>query len=98
MDINQLTRIFCDIYDFCKEFQLYAKHSLLSEQENSKRGPAAYLHDSEIMTILVAFQFSGYRNFKTFYTGHVAQFWKSAFPNLPSYNRFVEIIGTQMTR
>ncbi len=61
-------------------------------QLTNKRGPEGYLHDSEIMTILVAFQFSGYRNFKYFYTGYVAQFWKSAFPKLPTYNRFVEIM------
>jgi len=92
MDIDQLTRIFCEIYDFCNEFQQYTEHTLLEDHKTSKRGPSGYLHDSEIMTIVIAFQSSGYRNFKTFYTGYVAQFWKSAFPKLPSYNRFVEIM------
>jgi hypothetical protein len=92
MDIGQLTRIFCDVDDFCKEFQQHTEHAFLLGCETTKKGPAAYLQDSEIMTILIAFQFIGYRNFKTFYTSYVAQFWKSAFPKLPSYNRFVEIM------
>ena len=29
MDINQLTRIFCDIDDFCKELNEYMQNKLL---------------------------------------------------------------------
>jgi len=44
------------------------------------------------MTILIAFQSSGYRNFKTFYTSFLANYWKRAFPKLPSYPRFIDIL------
>jgi len=64
MDIDQLTRIFCEIDDFCNEFQQYVEHTFLPGEKNSRRGPSGYLHDSEIMTIVVAVQFSGYRTFK----------------------------------
>ena len=33
----------------------------------------------------------GYRNFKTFYTGFLQIYWKQYFPQLPSYQRFVEL-------
>ena len=47
---------------------------------------------SEIMTILIMFHLSGYRTFKWYYKKHVMQHQKKDFPNLVSYNRFVEIM------
>jgi hypothetical protein len=35
---------------------------------------------SEVMTIIILFQQSGYRNFKTFYTAHVCQHLRREFP------------------
>jgi len=45
---------------------------------------------SETLTILIAFHSSAYRNFKSFYTHRVCVHWRSAFPGLVSYHRFVE--------
>ena len=65
MDINQLTAIFCQIDDFCKQIERYQQEKLLpSPKQHKPRGPKGSLSDSEIMTILVFFQASGYRNFK----------------------------------
>lgn len=47
---------------------------------------------SEIMTILIAFQTSGYRNFKVYYLNWVCRYWAKAFPNVVSYCRFVQLI------
>ncbi len=47
---------------------------------------------SEVMTIVIAFHGSGFRTFKEFYTLQVLPHWKKAFPNLVSYNRFVELM------
>jgi hypothetical protein len=47
---------------------------------------------SEIMTIVIAFHGSGYRTFKDFYTLQVKPHWQKAFPQLLSYNRFVEVM------
>ena len=33
---------------------------------------------------------SGYKNFKTFYLELVSLYWQEAFPDLVSYNRFIE--------
>jgi len=95
MDINQLTRIFCDIDDFCKELNGYMQNKLLPSPNGSsvRRGPASYLSDSEIMTILIFFQSSSFRNFKHFYTGFLCVYWEKEFPILPSYNRFIEIMS-----
>jgi hypothetical protein len=45
------------------------------------------------MTILIFFQSSSFRNFKHFYNDFLCVYWKKAFPTLPSYNRFIEIMN-----
>ena len=44
------------------------------------------------MTIIIAFHMSNHRDFKNFYTGYLARFYKSDFPNLLSYTRFLEVM------
>jgi len=44
------------------------------------------------MTIIIYFHTSRYRDFKTYYTQYVMEHLRSEFPNLVSYNRFVEIM------
>jgi hypothetical protein len=51
---------------------------------------------SEVMTIVIAFHGSGYKTFKEFYTLQVQPHWNKAFPNLVSYNRFVELMPWSM--
>jgi Transposase DDE domain len=92
MDTNQLTRIFCQIDDFCKEFNTYSSNKLLSSPK-TRPGPEGCLVESEIMTILIFFQSSGWRNFKNFYISFLNIYWKKEFPKLPSYNRFIEIMN-----
>ena len=70
MDMShQLTTIFCEIDDFCKELDNYVQHRLLPGSVKRPRGPACLLSISEIMTILVMFQMVRFRDFKTFYEG-----------------------------
>lgn len=93
LDTNTLTHLFCCVDDFCQQFLPQWRKTLLSiPGKHSKRNRARSLCESEIMTILIAFHHSGYRNFKTFYLSYVVPFLKDAFPNLVSYNRFVEFI------
>ena len=82
--------IFCDVDDFCKAYEEYCMHSLMMEK--TKIVPRTRMALSEIMTILIMFHLSGYRTFKWYYQKHVMQHQKKDFPNLVSYNRFVEIM------
>ena len=85
-----LHELFTDIDDFCNEFVPSQKTNRLPDDVDvKKRNRKKSLCESEIMTIVIQFQMSGYRTFKWFYLKHVMVFWRSAFPNLPSYNRFV---------
>ena len=89
----QLLSIFCEIDDFCKEADENLPQRQLETPTRSKRGPSCRLAVSEIMTIQILFQMMGYRNFKTFYTCFLQQYWKHYFPKLPSYQRFTKLIN-----
>ncbi len=81
--------IFCDIDDFCLLFEPLWKRQLL---ETRQRDRASALCLSEVMTIIVLFHASSYRNFKAYYTEYVLKHMGWAFPRLTSYNRFVELM------
>ena len=90
---HQLTSIFCEIDDFCKELNKNISQPLLTSPTKGNRGPECCLSISEIMAIQIFFQMIGYRNFKTFYTAFLQIYWKKYFPKLPSYQRFVELMS-----
>jgi hypothetical protein len=81
--------VFCQIDDFCNEFEPRFNQMLLSDGNRQRNKPGA-MRLSEVMTILVMFHLSGYRNLQTFYNGFVCQYWREEFPHLSSYTRFVE--------
>jgi hypothetical protein len=86
-----LLEIFCDVHDFMMIFDRWLKEHALT-QSPSPRGRKATLSMSEVMTILITFHQSHYRDFKSFYLKHVCQHLRSEFPNLVSYSRFVDLI------
>jgi transposase len=89
--MDSLLEMFCDVDDFCKEFlPVWNRQLLLSGQMQRQR--ARSLTISEIMTILIAFHQSHYRDFKAYYCEQVLKNWRAEFPGLVSYTRFVEYI------
>ena len=88
-----LTELFCNIDDFWKSFEpLWKERQIAMGKQGGKR--KASLSASEVMTIVVSFHTCGYRNFKTFYSGHLLKYHRRKFPGLPSYNRFLELKQT----
>jgi len=85
-----LTTLFCSVDDFCQEFVPQWNKAQLDQPGKRKRQRS--LSESEIMTILIAFHQSHYRDFKAFYLLHVCPQWYKAFPKLVSYTRFIEYI------
>ena len=89
---DKITEIFCAVDEFCKEFDKQIdKKSLMSSDGKRRRYRKASLSDSEIMTILIVFQFGSFRNFKHYYQFFIKQHLRSDFPDAVSYNRFVEL-------
>lgn len=86
----EFTRLFVDVDDCWKAFEkIFAKH--LIEDGTRKRNRQGNLCISEIMTILIAFQTSGFRTFKNFYLYLLAHH-RHDFPDLVSYTRFTYLI------
>ena len=81
--------VFFDIDEFCKVFEpVWNSHLLARELKSRNRQRSLSL--SEVITILILFHSSGYRNFKQFYLAFVCRHLRAEFPHLVSYNRFVE--------
>ena len=84
--------LFCEIDDFFLALMKHqVEYSLQETEPPETRGRPRSLHPSEIMTILIHFHQSSYRSFKDYYQRHVCVYLRWAFPNLLSYNRFVEV-------
>jgi len=91
---DSLLALFCSVDDFCQiHLPLLQAHCLPAK---GKRNRARSLCQSEIITLLIAFQQSHFRDFKAFYLGFVCQFWRAAFPKLVSYNRFIEYVPSTL--
>ncbi len=84
-----LEELFCCVDDFCQAFEPQWERQLLSNGLQRRRRPRS-LCLSEIMTILIGFHQSYYRNFKAYYQELVHPHFQADFPGLVSYGRFVE--------
>jgi len=89
--MDNLTELYCLMDDFCKEFEP-ALHARLLADGKRKRQRACSLSLAELMTLVVLFHQIRYRQFKMFYLHHVQAHLRSEFPNLPSYQRCVELL------
>jgi transposase len=89
--MDSLLELFCDVDDFCQKFEPFWNQQRLASGDK-KRQRARSLTISEIMTILIAFHQSHYRDFKAYYREQVSKNWHKEFPGLVSYTRFVEYI------
>ena len=85
-----IVSLFCEIDDFFLSLEKYiAEHCLPTSETPESRGRPRSLHTSEVMTIVVAFHQSGYRTLKHYYQKQVCHYWRSEFPNVVNYNRFL---------
>ena len=86
-----LTELFCEVDDFCTVFEPIWHRQLLTAgfRQRHRSGRLAL---SEVMTLMIHFHQSAYRDFKHYYEHHVKVRLRAAFPKLVSYTRFVELI------
>lgn len=89
---DKITEIFCLADEFCSFFNNELQKSLLQQPSNIKRrNRKSSLSQAEVITILIIFHLKGYRCLKHFYLDCVCKNMQGLFPNLVSYNRFVEL-------
>ena len=79
----KLDELFYDIDDFCLVFEPQFISKLMSSS-GKKRLKITKLSLSEIMTIIVYFHHSSYRDFKHYYLQQILEYHQPDFPNLVS--------------
>ena len=85
---SKVTEVFCIVDEFCKEYSELVDKSLIG---NKAKRPSI-MSQSEVITIAIIFQLSGFRTFKHFYVFYVKTHMKEDFPETVSYNRFTELM------
>ncbi len=89
----KVTEIFCMADDFCKFFDAMMAKYTIKEQKKREYHRNGTLSKAEVMVIMILFHNSGYRCLKHFYLEHVCRQLRHLFPEVVSYNRFVELRG-----
>jgi len=92
---DKITEIFCSIDDFTLIFESSLKKGIISSVKKVRKRKFK-MSKGEIMTITVLFHLSGFRNFKHYYLFYVQKHLKSEFPETVLYNRFVELMQSNM--
>lgn len=82
-----LTTLFCTVHDFWKNFEPIWNTSIIGLPP--KRKPSLCM--SEVITILVLFHISKYREFKRFYLYEICTHLRKEFPRAPSYTQFLAL-------
>lgn len=85
---NKLIEIFIDVDDFCKSLSDFLKDKPYEAPSFCGR-----MRDSEVITILIFYQYSGYKCFQYYYTEMVEKDLKTYFPQQVSYKRFLSIMS-----
>jgi Transposase DDE domain len=88
----ELEKLFCEIDDFCVIFEENFKSKVIASQKQ-QRQKKSQLCLSEVMTIIIYFHHSSYRNFKSYYQENLVKYHQKEFPRLGSYNRFIELMS-----
>ncbi|WP_104399763.1 IS982 family transposase [Vibrio penaeicida] len=89
--MNNLDAIFIDVDDFCQAF-LPAWEKRLIASGTKQRNKPSRLSVSEVMTLVISFHQSGFRDFKTYYTQFVCRYLTKEFPTLVSYTRRLKLM------
>ncbi|PCS21385.1 hypothetical protein [Candidatus Enterovibrio escicola] len=81
--MNKLYAICGDVDDFYQTFLLAWKKHLISSSIKQRNKPFCFFV-SEVLTIVIAFHQSGYRDLKTYYIHFVCHYLLNKFPKLIS--------------
>ena len=88
---DKVTEIFCMADDFCKFYDAMMAKYTIKEAKTRVYHRDMTLSKAEVMVIMILFHGSGYRCLKHFYLNEVCVNLRHLFPQVVSYNRFVEL-------
>lgn len=88
---RDITELYLFVDDFSKAADQYFQSRHLSNRQACHPTRVPELSIGEVLTILLLFHQSPCKNFKYFYKGYLAIFYREEFPKLCSYQRFIEL-------
>ena len=88
---DKVTELFCMADNFCKFFDAMMEKYTLQSDKKRRYHRDSTMSKAEIMLIIILFHDSGYRCLKHFYLEKVYKHLRHLFPEVVSYNRFVEL-------
>ena len=88
--LKETPEIICIADDFCKFWCPDGKYTIKAERKR-KYHRESRMSKAEIMVIMILFHSSGYCCLKHFYLEKVCKHMRHLFPEVVSYNRFVEL-------
>ena len=88
---DKVTELFCMADDFCRFFDAMMAKYTLKPVNKRKYHRDSTMSKAEVMLIMILFHDSGYRCLKHFYLDKVCKHLRYLFPQVVSYNRFVEL-------
>ena len=86
---NKLIEIFIEVDDLQKAFIAYRKKI---GNYNESRRMSTQLTGSEVCTILVTYNYSGYKCFEYYYRQFILKSYRDYFPDAPCYETFLSYI------
>lgn len=92
INFDKITEIFCLVDEFCQQFFPFLEKNSIGNK--SKRPPM--MSSSEIISIMILFHLSGFRCFKHFYIFYIQKHMQAEFPKTVSYNRFTELMQSNI--
>lgn len=87
---NSLIQIFIDVDDFCQAFDSWVS---TQDQYKSFYNWNSVMSRSEVMSIIIFYQVSGYKCFQYYYDQMVVANLKTYYPNLVGYKRFLRLMS-----
>ena len=88
---NKVIEFYVEIDDFYKEFEQLIQQTRLNSGVIKSRNRKTTMSASEMMSILLLFQYGHFTNFKHFYIHYVQKHLKDCFPKTVSYSRFIQL-------
>lgn len=87
-----LYQIFIDVDDFIKALDSFKRERRLASGF-VRPGPKRAMFESEVLSILIFYHYSGYKCFQYYYEALILRDLRSFFPKAVSYTRFVASMG-----
>ena len=90
---TKLIGIFIECDDFLKGIKELLDAQSLPNPNGTTRNRPRRMSESEMMTIIIYYHFSGFRCFKWYYNLVIKKIFADYFPESFSYNRFIQLMA-----